>query len=123
MQAEAAAESARRKDGPGSPAVDPDRSLEDWARRVPPDADVELLEAMLQQQRGFISERTEQIAQIEAELAKILARPSEIASEIAALARRATDLSAPAGAAGEVTCPLQTDPRRMLGSGTKGTRQ
>jgi hypothetical protein len=101
LQSEAAAESARRKSGPEAPDVDGQRSLDEWAARLPRDADVELLEGMLQQQRGFIAERTDGIQRIEAELAMILARPSEIAAEIAALVRRADDLSAPVGTAAE----------------------
>ncbi len=102
LRAEAAARPAQRETRSPTPDIDSERALDDWARRLPPDADVEMLEGVLQQQRGFISERAGEIERIQAALAQILARPTEIASEIAALGRRADDLSTPIGAIGAI---------------------
>jgi potassium efflux system protein len=110
LRAVAAARPGQRERESARHPVDSERALEDWAGRVAPDADVEMLEGVLQQQRGFISERAGEIQKIEAELAQILARPSEIASEIAALGRRTDELSAPIGAVGDEP-KLLTDAR------------
>jgi potassium efflux system protein len=101
LRAVAAARTGQRDRASATRDVDPERALEEWAGRLPSDADVEMLEGMLQQQRGLVSERTGEINRIEAALAQILARPAEISSEIAALGRRIDELSSPVGAIGE----------------------
>ncbi len=70
-------------------------ALQEWAARLPPDANTEMLESLLERQRGLAAELADQIDEVETEVAQILARPAETAIEIAALRRRADELSNP----------------------------
>lgn len=93
-------------------AVDTDQAFDEWVARLSSDVDVETLENVLQQQRAIVSERAVDIERRSAELAQVLARPSELSSEITALRRRADELSAPVEAA-EGTPPLLQEARAL----------
>lgn len=70
-------------------------ALQEWVARIPPDANAEMLEGLLESQRGLSSELAGEIDQVEAEIARILSRPAETAPEIAALRRQLDALSTP----------------------------
>lgn len=104
LEAEAAspdalAERAGRADpNEASGEVAEQLALQEWAARIGPDADAETLEELLESQRGLSAELSEEIEQLEGELAQILARPAESGIEIAALRRRIDELSRPLAA-------------------------
>lgn len=87
------ADSAGRSEATGE--VDEQLALQEWVARILPDTNVETLEGLLEHQRSLAAERTEEIAQLEAELAQILARPAESGIEIAALRRRIDEIVRP----------------------------
>ena len=97
---------------PGSSLADDELALQEWAARIPPEADSETLEGLLEHQRSRSAERTDEIERTRAELAQILARPAENAIEIAALRRQIDALSAPLPAA-EGEHALASDARRL----------
>jgi potassium efflux system protein len=70
-------------------------ALQEWAARLLPDVDVETLEELLESQRRLAAELSEEIEQLEADLAQILARPAESGIEIAALRHRIEELARP----------------------------
>ena len=112
LRAEAAKQSQPEEPSSETLADDGERALQEWTARVPPSADAEMLEDLLERQRNLSAELAAQIEAVETELAQILARPADTAIEIAALRRQAEGLAAPIQAA-ENEPGLATDARRL----------
>ena len=116
LQAEATTRNAPKERASGMLAADGELALQEWAARIPPDANAEMLEGLLEHQRSLSAERAGEIEQVETELEQILARPAETAIEIAALRRRAEELSTPIQAT-ENESSRATDARRLRQTG------
>lgn len=76
-------------------AVNRERELLEWSRRIPADADGETLEQLLEQERTIIADLRGQISAVGADLALALSRPAQTADEITTLHRRIDELSVP----------------------------
>ena len=107
---------APRTPSSGTLADDGELALQEWAARIPPNADTEMLEGLLERQRRLSAELAGQIEEVETELAEILARPADTAIEIAALRRQIDELSTPVQAT-EGESSLATDARRLRQAG------
>jgi potassium efflux system protein len=98
--------------GPRPGSDDDALALRDWAARIPPDADSETLEDLLERQRNLAADLSDEIETHRAALAQILGRPAESTEEIAALRRKIDALSLPIEAA-EAEPALATEARRI----------
>ena len=116
LQAEATTRNAPKERASGMLAADGELALQEWAARIAPDANAEMLEGLLEHQRSLSAELAGEIEQVETELEQILARPAETAIEIAALRRRAEELSTPIQAT-ENESRRATDARRLRQTG------
>jgi len=96
LRAEAAAQPSRMEQLRGALALDRELALQEWAVRLPADADAETLERVMEQERSIIAGLSAQIDAVAGDLALTLSRPAEAATLIAGLRRRIEELSAPA---------------------------
>ena len=96
LRAEAAAQPSRMEQLRGALALDRELALQEWAVRLPGDADAETLERVMEQERSIIAGLNAQIDAVAGDLALTLSRPAEAATLIAGLRRRIEELSAPA---------------------------
>jgi potassium efflux system protein len=90
-------------------AVDRDRAVEDWLRRLPRNADGETLERLLEQERRALNELQAQIDATGTELALELSRPMQAPGEVAALRRTIEELALP-------IAPVEGEPAAVLES-------
>jgi potassium-dependent mechanosensitive channel len=112
LRAEAAALPSRMERLRGSLEVDREQTLAEWADRLPPDADAETLERVLEQERAIIAELGEQANTVAGDLAQAVSRPAQAAGEIATLRRRIEQLSTPP-VVPEGEDPILTEVRRL----------
>lgn len=99
LRAEAANAPARTREFTALLAVDRGQSLQEWEARLPADADVETLEAVLEQERQAADQLRAQIAQLTGSLARGLSEPSRASAQLAEQQRRIEEVSAPVIAA------------------------
>jgi potassium efflux system protein len=95
LRNEAATQPARMDQLRRALALDRDRALQEWAARLPRNADAETLERVLAQERSIIEGLSAQINQVAGELALILSGPAQAATDIAMLRQRADELAVP----------------------------
>jgi potassium-dependent mechanosensitive channel len=95
LRAGAAGQPARMEQLRNSLALDRDQAIEEWAKRLPADADAETLERVLEQERRLIAGLQAQIEAVGGELALTLSRPAQAAGDIANLRLRIDTLSTP----------------------------
>lgn len=99
LHADAAALPARLERLHAATAIDRERALQDWAARLPANADGETLEHLLAQERSTVAALTTEIESVTTDLARGLAGPAQMAGELGALRLRIEELSLPAAAA------------------------
>lgn len=84
-QTESTAHGVRVRELEASLAVDPDKSVAAWAKRLPSHADVETLERVLAQERNQVAELSVQVDDVADELATLLSGPAAAADALAGL--------------------------------------
>ncbi len=112
LHAEAANAPKRSAEFEAQLAVDRGQSLRQWQTQLPASADVDTLEALLEQERLAAEQLRAQIDSLTAQLAQSLAVPSRNAPQTAELQRRIEDLSTPVVAGRDEPAAL-TDARRL----------
>ena len=95
LRAGAAGQPARMEQLRNALTSDREQAVEEWAARLPADADAETLERVLEQERRLIAGLNAQIEAVAGELALTLSRPAQAASEIANLRMRIETLGVP----------------------------
>jgi potassium-dependent mechanosensitive channel len=112
LRAEAAALPSRMERVREALELDREQTLKEWAARLPPNADAETLERVLEQERAIIAELGEQANAVAGDLALTVSRPAQAAGEIVTLRRRIEQLSTPP-VAPEGENPVLTEVRRV----------
>lgn len=95
LTSENASRPARLKQLQAALQRDPETELSEWSGRLPADADDETLEGLLAGERAGAVDLQMQAGAMAAELAALLSRPAQAASDVAALRRRVAELSVP----------------------------
>jgi len=112
LRAEATNAPARSQELTAQLALDRRQSLEEWSARLPSDADVETLEAVLEQERIAADQLRAQISALTGRIAEGLSQPSRAGMQLAEKQRRMDELALPVVAAeGEAT--ELTEARRL----------
>ncbi|MFY2763873.1 mechanosensitive ion channel domain-containing protein [Arenimonas sp. MALMAid1274] len=106
LRAGAADAPARNNELSAQLAIDPAASLADWEARLPPSAGVEVLEAVLEQERVAANQLRDQIQALTAELSQGLAQPARSGLAQAQQQRRLDELDAPVSPAADEPASL-----------------
>jgi potassium efflux system protein len=112
MRAEAANAPARSQELTTELATDRRQSLDEWSARLPPDADVETLEAVLEQEQIAADQLRARINESTGRIAEGLAQPGRSGAQMAELQRRIDELALPVVAA-ENESPELTAARQL----------
>lgn len=95
LRAEAAEQPGRMDELRAQLAQDREQALAEWAARLPPDADGETLERVLEQERAALSGLGLEIEAASADLALAVSQPAQALGAITALRRRQETLAIP----------------------------
>lgn len=112
LRAEAANAPARSEELNAQLAIDRRKSLDEWRARLPSGADVETLEAALEQERLAADQLRDQIDALTAELSQALAQPERTGLQLAEQQRRIDELAVPVVAGKDEPAAL-TEARRL----------